>query len=116
MIYTCTIVVVVVVVVVVVIIVIVVIVISFNPVARTSTVKTLQRISDTEALVPVNKSVLESIADCCIGDIRAAINILQFTAAKGTLVVPPPCSIIIWTPFLRHFPDSVQTYLCNSLA
>ncbi len=77
--------VVIIVVVIIIIVIIIVVVFSCNPIARTSTVKVLQRIIDSEQIESVNKSILNGIADCCIGDIRAAINILQFTSTTGMI-------------------------------
>ncbi|XP_055487216.1 cell cycle checkpoint protein RAD17 isoform X1 [Leucoraja erinacea] len=64
--------------------------ISFNPVAPTSMLKVLSRISAQEAsknagksIVP-DKSVLEMLCTGSAGDIRSAINSLQFTSVKGS--------------------------------
>ncbi|XP_062924640.1 cell cycle checkpoint protein RAD17 isoform X1 [Mobula hypostoma] len=63
--------------------------ISFNPVAPTSMLKVLSRISAQEAskkagksVVP-DKAVLEMLCRASAGDIRSAINSLQFTLVKG---------------------------------
>ncbi|XP_069792689.1 cell cycle checkpoint protein RAD17 [Narcine bancroftii] len=63
--------------------------ISFNPVAPTSMLKVLSRISALEAsknagksVVP-DKNVLEMLCTGSAGDIRSAINSLQFISAKG---------------------------------
>ncbi|XP_038661327.1 cell cycle checkpoint protein RAD17 isoform X2 [Scyliorhinus canicula] len=63
--------------------------ISFNPVAPTSMLKVLSRIASQEAskndgktVVP-DKSVLEMLCKGSAGDIRTAINSLQFTSVKG---------------------------------
>ncbi|XP_013419387.1 cell cycle checkpoint protein RAD17 isoform X1 [Lingula anatina] len=64
--------------------------ISFNPVAPTSMVKVLQRIATTESTkgahkfsVP-SKSTLEAIANASSGDIRGAVNALQFACLRDT--------------------------------
>ena len=64
---------------------------SFNPIARTNAVRTLQKIVNQEKVdcvddesVEISRSSLEEIAECCAGDIRAAINALQFACSKGT--------------------------------
>ena len=79
---------------------------SFNPVAHTSLIKTLHRIASTECQVGSSKSgcgllssrtrsseqlkffmppreVLEGLAESCNGDIRSAINSLQFVCLTG---------------------------------
>uniref|UniRef100_UPI00398F3F1A cell cycle checkpoint protein RAD17 n=1 Tax=Pristiophorus japonicus TaxID=55135 RepID=UPI00398F3F1A len=63
--------------------------ISFNPVAPTSMLKVLSRIASQEAskndrktVVP-DKTVLELLCKGSAGDIRSAINSLQFTSVKG---------------------------------
>ena len=70
---------------------------SFNPVAHTSLVKTLLRIataecSSGEARKPPRgvpkfhmppREVVERLAESSVGDIRSAINSLQFTCLKG---------------------------------
>ncbi|XP_067838866.1 cell cycle checkpoint protein RAD17 [Heptranchias perlo] len=63
--------------------------ISFNPVAPTSMLKVLSRIASLEAsknngktIVP-NKTVLELLCKGSAGDIRSAINSLQFASVKG---------------------------------
>ncbi|XP_067885684.1 cell cycle checkpoint protein RAD17 [Heterodontus francisci] len=63
--------------------------ISFNPVAPTSMLKVLSRIVSQEAskndgktIVP-DKTILELLCKGSAGDIRSAINSLQFTAVKG---------------------------------
>ncbi|XP_041042376.1 cell cycle checkpoint protein RAD17 [Carcharodon carcharias] len=63
--------------------------ISFNPVAPTSMLKVLSRIASQEAskndgktIVP-DKTVLELLCKGSAGDIRTAINSLQFTSVKG---------------------------------
>ncbi|XP_072438232.1 cell cycle checkpoint protein RAD17 [Chiloscyllium punctatum] len=63
--------------------------ISFNPVAPTSMLKVLSRIASQEArkndgktAVP-DKTVLEFLCKGSAGDIRSAINNLQFTSVKG---------------------------------
>uniref|UniRef100_A0A8C5LQJ4 RAD17 checkpoint clamp loader component n=1 Tax=Leptobrachium leishanense TaxID=445787 RepID=A0A8C5LQJ4_9ANUR len=62
--------------------------ISFNPVAPTSMMKVLTRIATTEAsggggkfAIP-DKAVLELICSGCSGDIRSAINSLQFSVLR----------------------------------
>ncbi|XP_040277420.1 cell cycle checkpoint protein RAD17 isoform X1 [Bufo bufo] len=64
--------------------------ISFNPVAPTSMMKVLGRIAATEATtsggkfaVP-DKEALEMLCSGCSGDIRSAINSLQFSALKDS--------------------------------
>ncbi|XP_060598145.1 cell cycle checkpoint protein RAD17-like [Ruditapes philippinarum] len=64
--------------------------ISFNPVAMTSMTKILTKVATEESLkgshkftVP-SKSVIESIAMASAGDIRGAINALQFACLKDT--------------------------------
>lgn len=65
--------------------------ISFNPVAMTLLTKLLTRIANSEACQPGQSNtftkptaaVVESIAVSCAGDIRGAINALQFASLKG---------------------------------
>eukprot|EP00057_Strongylocentrotus_purpuratus_P032272 XP_787106.3 PREDICTED: cell cycle checkpoint protein RAD17 isoform X1 [Strongylocentrotus purpuratus] len=64
--------------------------ISFNPVAPTSMTKTMTKIATAEAAkarhkfyVP-SKSTIEALAASSSGDIRGAINALQFACLKGT--------------------------------
>ncbi|XP_077144310.1 cell cycle checkpoint protein RAD17 [Ranitomeya variabilis] len=64
--------------------------ISFNPVAPTSMMKVLSRIAATEAttsggkfIIP-DKGALELLCSGCSGDIRSAINSLQFSALKDS--------------------------------
>ncbi|XP_069818963.1 cell cycle checkpoint protein RAD17 [Dendropsophus ebraccatus] len=64
--------------------------ISFNPVAPTSMMKVLSRIAATEAamsggkyVIP-DKETLELLCSGCSGDIRSAINSLQFSALKDS--------------------------------
>ncbi|KAM3938235.1 cell cycle checkpoint protein RAD17 [Leptodactylus fuscus] len=62
--------------------------ISFNPVAPTSMMKVLSRIAATEAtmsggkFVIPDKEALDLLCSGCSGDIRSAINSLQFSALK----------------------------------
>ncbi|CAI9615671.1 unnamed protein product [Staurois parvus] len=64
--------------------------VSFNPVAPTSMMKVLTRIATSEAAMSGGKCVipdkqaLELLCSGCTGDIRSAINSLQFSALKGT--------------------------------
>ena len=78
---------------------------SFNPVSHTSLVKTLHKIASTECQPSIGmghdsasdwtpeqpkvfmppKEVLEQLADSCYGDVRSAINSLQFICLKGSL-------------------------------
>ncbi|KAM4049340.1 cell cycle checkpoint protein RAD17 [Anomaloglossus baeobatrachus] len=64
--------------------------ISFNPVAPTSMMKVLSRIAATEAtmsggkFVIPDKEALELLCSGCSGDIRSAINSLQFSALKDS--------------------------------
>ncbi|XP_056395221.1 cell cycle checkpoint protein RAD17 [Hyla sarda] len=64
--------------------------ISFNPVAPTSMMKVLNRIAATEAatsggkLAIPDKETLELLCSGCSGDIRSAINCLQFSALKDS--------------------------------
>ena len=65
--------------------------ISFNPVAQTSLVKVLSRIASTEAskssgfrMRAPDKSTLEALATASTGDLRGAINALQFACLKDT--------------------------------
>ncbi|XP_060077450.1 cell cycle checkpoint protein RAD17-like [Ylistrum balloti] len=64
--------------------------ISFNPIALTSMTKVLTRIATKEASQGVHKftvpshAILESIAMSSAGDIRGAINTLQFACLKDT--------------------------------
>lgn len=64
--------------------------ISFNPVSMTSMNKALLKIS-TKENHKLSKDILNSIVSSSSGDIRAAINSLQFTLQKGTPVtfLPP---------------------------
>ncbi len=76
---------------------------SFNPISHTSTVKIIQKIaafecqhttggksqkqsssvsSDSKFFLPP-KGVVESLAESCNGDIRSAINSLQFVCLRG---------------------------------
>ena len=76
---------------------------SFNPIAHTSMVKTLQKIAFSECqktgtlkkslrkqskvkfhMPP--KEVIESLAESSAGDIRSAVNALQFACLKGNFV------------------------------
>ncbi|XP_074063996.1 cell cycle checkpoint protein RAD17 isoform X2 [Macrotis lagotis] len=63
--------------------------ISFNPVAPTIMMKVLSRIATLEAnmnggkIVVPDKSSLELLCKGCSGDIRSAINSLQFSSFKG---------------------------------
>lgn len=63
--------------------------ISFNPVAPTIMMKFLNRIMTIEAsknggrVVVPDKSSLELLCQGCSGDIRSAINSLQFSSSKG---------------------------------
>ena len=80
---------------------------SFNPVAHTSLVKTLQRIASTECQNKSSggvkrgrttngtqevkfhmppKDVIECLAASSAGDIRSAVNALQFACLKGTAI------------------------------
>nr|XP_039257110.1 cell cycle checkpoint protein RAD17-like [Styela clava]XP_039257111.1 cell cycle checkpoint protein RAD17-like [Styela clava] len=59
--------------------------ISFNPVSMTSMNKALTKIS-TKENQKLSKEVLNSIVSSSSGDIRAAINSLQFILRKGTPV------------------------------
>ncbi|XP_053331335.1 cell cycle checkpoint protein RAD17 [Spea bombifrons] len=66
--------------------------ISFNPVAPTSMLKVLTRIATAEAsgggskcVIP-DKAALELLCTGCSGDIRSAINSLQFSALKDSSV------------------------------
>ena len=60
--------------------------------SRTGILRALQQIVSAEqreggvATGQVSKDLIESIADCCSGDIRSAINILQFACLKGVCV------------------------------
>ena len=73
---------------------------SFNPIAHTSMVKTLQKVASSECQktgtskkilreqrkakfhIPP-KEVVENLAESSAGDIRSAINALQFACLKG---------------------------------
>lgn len=93
---------------------------SFNPVAHTSLVKTMQRIASIECQKKLpssagNKSggnkrptlkgpeelkfhmppkeVFECLAESSAGDIRSAVNALQFACLKGTTVYMYCCCI-----------------------
>jgi len=62
---------------------------SFNPIAMTSLTKILTKIATDESLkgshkftVP-SKSVIESIAMASAGDLRGAVNALQFACLRG---------------------------------
>ncbi|EDO34493.1 predicted protein, partial [Nematostella vectensis] len=63
--------------------------ISFNPIARTSLVKTLNRIASSEnqkagrEFVLPGKEAIEGLAQSSTGDIRTAINALQFSCLRG---------------------------------
>ncbi|KAL5487126.1 hypothetical protein EMCRGX_G019692 [Ephydatia muelleri] len=71
--------------------------ISFNPVAHTNMLKALQKIAAAEGTkcaskrshpgvtfcVPSNE-VLENLVESCVGDIRAAVNALQFMCLQGS--------------------------------
>ncbi|XP_038068442.1 cell cycle checkpoint protein RAD17-like [Patiria miniata] len=64
--------------------------ISFNPVAITSMVKVMTRIATTESsqgkrrfAVP-SKATIEALANASAGDIRSAVNSLQFACLKDT--------------------------------
>ncbi len=71
--------------------------ISFNPVAHTSLVKTLQKISTLECAATGRgvrgaeggkfhmppREVIERLADSSAGDVRSAVNALQFTCLRG---------------------------------
>ncbi|KAL3869413.1 hypothetical protein ACJMK2_042098 [Sinanodonta woodiana] len=63
--------------------------ISFNPIAMTSMIKVLSRIASIEASQEggtfecPSRSVIESLAMSSAGDIRAAVNALQFACLKG---------------------------------
>uniref|UniRef100_A0A8C6ICP8 Cell cycle checkpoint protein RAD17 n=1 Tax=Mus spicilegus TaxID=10103 RepID=A0A8C6ICP8_MUSSI len=63
--------------------------ISFNPVAPTIMMKFLNRIVTIEAskngekIIVPNKTSLELLCQGCSGDIRSAINSLQFSSSKG---------------------------------
>ncbi|KAL5015731.1 hypothetical protein ScPMuIL_005320 [Solemya velum] len=64
--------------------------ISFNPIAMTSLTKVLTHLASTESSQGVHsfslpsKPVIESLAMSCAGDIRGAINALQFACLKDT--------------------------------
>ncbi|KAG9488052.1 hypothetical protein GDO78_007710 [Eleutherodactylus coqui] len=64
--------------------------ISFNPVAPTNMMKVLSRIAASEAtmnrgkFVVPDKEALELLCSGCSGDIRSAINSLQFSALKDS--------------------------------
>ena len=85
---------------------------SFNPVAHTSLVKTLQKIATTECQKKASggsksggskratskepqevkfhmpsKDVIECLAASSAGDIRSAVNALQFACLKGTVTL-----------------------------
>ncbi len=71
--------------------------ISFNPVAHTSLVKTLQKISTLECAATSRgvrgaeggkfhmppREVIERLAESSAGDVRSAVNALQFTCLRG---------------------------------
>ncbi len=76
---------------------------SFNPIAHTSMVKTLQRIASSECQKSPGggrrppsrghqqvkfhmppREVIENLAESSAGDIRSAVNALQFACLKGT--------------------------------
>ncbi|KAK3091878.1 hypothetical protein FSP39_023378 [Pinctada imbricata] len=75
--------------------------ISFNPVASTSMNKVLNKVVATELALktsnfhPPSKSVVESISMSSAGDIRAAINALQFACLKDSsdLVIKPKSKV-----------------------
>ncbi|XP_046544815.1 cell cycle checkpoint protein RAD17-like [Haliotis rubra] len=71
--------------------------ISFNPVAPTMMVKVLARIANSEynqrsiSAVP-SSPVIESIAMSSAGDVRSAINSLQFACSQDTLDLKHKCT------------------------
>ncbi|XP_048256560.1 cell cycle checkpoint protein RAD17-like [Haliotis rufescens] len=71
--------------------------ISFNPVAPTMMVKVLARIANSEynqrsiSAIP-SSPVIESIAMSSAGDVRSAINSLQFACSQDTLDLKPKCT------------------------
>ncbi len=73
-------------------------VISFNPVSTTSLVKTLKAIADDEepkrrgSFSMPDKEALASLAESSGGDIRAAINALQFACLKGKWADTDKCT------------------------
>ncbi|KAE8635917.1 hypothetical protein XENTR_v10002784 [Xenopus tropicalis] len=72
--------------------------ISFNPVAPTTMTKVLTRIASTEAnmsggkIIIPDKASLDLICTGSSGDIRSAINSLQFSAQKGSFLTNNTCS------------------------
>ena len=95
---------------------------SFNPVAHTALVKTLQRIASLECSNTVgggggggarntrgprngvkyhlpSREVIEQLAESSVGDIRSAVNALQFTCLAGVCVcvcVCVWCGVCVW--------------------
>uniref|UniRef100_A0A8C4TKH9 RAD17 checkpoint clamp loader component n=1 Tax=Erpetoichthys calabaricus TaxID=27687 RepID=A0A8C4TKH9_ERPCA len=59
--------------------------ISFNPVAPTSMLKVLSRINGEKTNGP-DKDSLHVLCNSCSGDIRSAINSLQFSSLKGNFI------------------------------
>jgi cell cycle checkpoint protein len=68
--------------------------VKFNPVAQTALVKALSRISDAEsrlsALKPLSKESIAQLAESSAGDIRCAINSLQFLSLHGRVALADP--------------------------
>ncbi|KAG0173033.1 Cell cycle checkpoint protein rad17 [Apophysomyces sp. BC1034] len=66
--------------------------VEFKPATKTSIVKMLRRIADSESARPGNTSVsaekIATVADLCHGDIRCAINALQFELLDPRLQLP----------------------------
>ncbi len=92
--------------------------ISFNPVAHTSLVKTLQRISTLECAATGRgvrgaeggkfhmppREVIERLAESSAGDVRSAVNALQFTCLRGK-------GPGLWLWLALH--SYVENYTCN---
>lgn len=63
----------------------------FNPIASSLLVKALSRIASMESVCsgqPIPpKEALQTLADASGGDVRSAVNALQFAAKKGTVFI-----------------------------
>ena len=82
--------------------------VSFNPIAHTSLVKTIQKISAIECCTSKGRGdprgavegkfhmppreVIESLAESSAGDVRSAINALQFACLRGNSNIHSPCT------------------------
>lgn len=63
--------------------------ISFNPVPKTDMKKVLQRIADCEKSAGIPKKYVDELSENSAGDVRAAINTMQFNFNQDSLPTKP---------------------------